>query len=773
MNRTSTAVGKKLIGTLIKSDKNNFIDKCYELLELFYDDLIVDKKSYIILQQDNQSFNLFYCLVTDSNKFEEDDFNLAFTHINRIFQNFKDINHLTILYHKNLINENIREANRKFILNIHSKYGVISLEAFTPNALVENIFAKARDVLYKSIDETNQKLKEEFQQRLSQEKIYIEDVQFQCENKIYSNPKNYIYQNFISEQNSSSKSWTFVISEFGFGKTSLLVNLPILENYYKYIYIPIAQFHRDAFSNETELAKNILEIIFNREMDTDKKIIDKIFATEFRQLLRVHKDIILLYDGLDEYHISYTETGLKQIFTCSTSFVCNSIFSVRKEFADERSGNFKTALEIRPKPEYNSINLIEWSNKEILTYIDKRKILIDNDNNALKYLADFENLIKINKYNEVYGDIPKRPLFLKMLCDDIISGNTQIKNIAQLYESYLTKKFVLDREGSAFPSPSSRPLSISGDMYSVTDYIFELLAKIAWKMISINDYQAIYGESIDEKSIMSLINQEDKKIDDIIELLINSVLIPFDKRARRKFKAKFAHKSFQEYFVSYYLIFLLLKETSVDISALLLNYSKGTMDFCKYIIKDSDGLQEKIDKLYFTINFEINSDALLYKLATIDAHTRKSERKDIYTICENKHCKEYDFFMSHSSHDKISFVEELVEKLKDLGLIIFYDKQQIHNSDNIVLKINQGFIKLKYGVIAVISPNYIKSNWCNEELAIAFSLKVEENKILMPLILNISHQDTVARYPILRATKYIVVTNEYIGNIALEISRLR
>jgi len=198
--------------------------------------------------------------------------------------------------------------------NIYQKYGLESVSAYTPTAFVEYIFEQAREVLYTKIDKANNHFKIVHQNRLSQEKIYIESVPFKTEHQYKINPKEYISTQFIDEQNSSSKSWTFVISEFGFGKTSLLVNLPS-KSFYKYIYIPISQFNSDSFGNETELAKSILEIIFGKKLDTKNQIIDTILVTEFRQLLRFQKDIILLYDGLDEYRLSYTEHGLKQIFS--------------------------------------------------------------------------------------------------------------------------------------------------------------------------------------------------------------------------------------------------------------------------------------------------------------------------------------------------------------------------------------------------------------------------------------------------------------------------
>ncbi|HHH54050.1 MAG TPA: toll/interleukin-1 receptor domain-containing protein, partial [Bacteroidetes bacterium] len=530
----------------------------------------------------------------------------------------------------------------------------------------------------------------------------------------------------------------------------------------------------------TELAKSILEIIFGKKLDTKNIIIDAILVTEFRQLLRFQKDIILLYDGLDEYRLSYSEQGLKQIFSCTTSFVCNSIFTLRKEFYDERNTTFNIALEVNQRPTYSYIELREWNDKEILEYISELKSKVKNEKNSYGYLVDFEKLIKQKKYNDVYGDIPKRPLFLKMLCDDIMSGETKIKNISQLYESYLTKKFILDREGSSLPKkinyPSSkklnRPLSKEGDICSITDYIFELLAKISWEMITIDGIHVLYNESVDEKIVTKLMKLEYDELNSIIELLLNSVLIPFDKRKRREFKAKFAHKSFQEYFLAYYLIFVLFEEEEINITALMLKYSQGTTKFCRYMVEEIDGLQDKIDQIFINLNIEIDNDALLYKLVTLDGHLQKDEqiKQDVKV---RKESKEYDFFISHSSRDKIPFVEDLVAELQILGLRIFYDKNSINSSENIVWKINKGFISLKYGTIIIISPNFIRSNWCNEELAISFSLKIDKSKKLIPILLNISDSEMKDRYAILRSIKAIDSTSTHIKSIAQEIFSIR
>lgn len=741
MNSTSTKTGKALIGQILKTKKSDFIPLIIELLELFNGEIFIDDELSVIISDTN---SIFYCLATDHKEFKTTDMNI--NHIEKIINKYPNTSHITIVYNRNLIDKEIQEKTKEFTKGIVTQFS-ITLEAFTPNAFVEYIFSKSRDILYKMIDETNESFKKEYQQRMSQENIYLENIPYSQNSFSKINPKKNIHTNFID--NNSSKAWVIVKSEFGFGKTSLLLNLANDTSDYKYIYIPISQFLEESFKNETELALNILSIISQREFNTKDILLDKILVTEFRQLLRHQKDIVLLYDGLDEHHLSYKEKGLKQIFTCTTSFVCNAIFTVRKEFLDERSGNFEDALEVSFKPKNFEIELLSWQNKNILEYIEEMKLRTSVNKEEQKRLEYFKELVSKNRYEEIYGDIPKRPLFLKMLVDDIIHGETSIKNISELYENYLIKKFRIDREGSVLVSNSSRPLALNGDRNSVIDYIFEILSLIAWHMVEVDGLNVIYSEYVEEKKIKEIL-KDNNQFDELIELLINSVLIPFEKRQRRSFKAKFAHKSFHEYFLAYYLVYFRLANLD-DISAFNLIYTNGTINFCKYMIESED-LQEKIDQLYINSQIESNPHSFLYRLSSIEAHQLRY-KKPIEETTEDK--KVYDLFISHASEDKLPFVESLVDELNSLGLNLFYDKRSIGISENIVWGVNKGFRDLKYGTVVVISPRFLDKSWCNEELSISYSLKIEDSKKLIPIFLNMSVEDIKKHYPILRATKMI------------------
>ncbi|BAF73051.1 toll/interleukin-1 receptor domain-containing protein [Sulfurovum sp. NBC37-1] len=763
-NGSSTGTGGKLVRKLITCNKNDFYEQCYQFLIKFNPNTTKDKKLTSLFTKSDKGYCIYYCLGTDEKVLKIKDLEID-NDIKIILSEYGVIDKIIIIHQKELANKLLRKQLTRLIDHFQKN---IKIKALSPRSFIDYMFQKMNQSLIEKISNIHNKYKQNHQMRLSEKNIYIEEVPYYLEKKDKgTNPKKYIENSFIKKMNSTAKTWTFIISEFGFGKTSLLLNLSSINNDNIYIYIPLIQLSNKAFDNEQTLAKEILEILLEEELRKEDDY-DNIAITEFKRMLRTEKKIILLYDGLDEYHLAYQEYGLKQIFNCASSFGCNSVFTLRKEFRDERYGSFQDSLFVQNRPTYTELILEEWNDKIILEYILSLKNTLSRESQDTKNLEKFEQLVRDKKYHQEYGDIPKRPLFLKMLTDDIISGDIKIKNISELYESYLTRKFTLDREGSYISKRAARPLSKQGDVYEVTDYIFDLLAKISWEMTNVDGFNIVYGEYITEEEIKNLMHTDYGEINHIIELLLNSVLIPYDKRKRRNFKAKFAHKSFQEYFLAYYLIFVILKEKTININALTLKYSKGTMDFCKYMIIN-ENIQDVIDDLYINLNFDINKDALLYRHASINAHQRVSEKDKLNIKTDNS---EFDFFISHSSVDKFPFVDEFVSELKDLGFNVFYDRMNIKEAENIVQEINEGFIRLKYGVIAIISPNFIEGSWCNEELAIGYSLKIEKEKILIPILLNISLKEVKDTYPILRNIKMF---DNYVSSksIAIEITRYK
>lgn len=102
--------------------------------------------------------------------------------------------------------------------------------------------------------------------------------------------------------------------------------------------------------------------------------------------------------------------------------------------------------------------------------------------------------------------------------------------------------------------------------------------------------------------------------------------------------------------------------------------------------------------------------------------------------------EQYDVFISHASEDKETFVNELVDELKSLGVKVWYDALIIKWGDSLRTKIDDGLRKSKYGIV-VISKDYIKKFWTNVELDGLFQIESTNGKTILPIWHNISKKE--------------------------------
>jgi tetratricopeptide (TPR) repeat protein len=101
---------------------------------------------------------------------------------------------------------------------------------------------------------------------------------------------------------------------------------------------------------------------------------------------------------------------------------------------------------------------------------------------------------------------------------------------------------------------------------------------------------------------------------------------------------------------------------------------------------------------------------------------------------------EFDVFVSHASEDKARFVEPLVAALKERGLRVWYDFEQIRLGDDFRLRIDQGLVRSRFGVV-VLTPRFFKE-WPQAELSALFDR-------VLPIRCDLSHDELKQRSPLL------------------------
>lgn len=111
--------------------------------------------------------------------------------------------------------------------------------------------------------------------------------------------------------------------------------------------------------------------------------------------------------------------------------------------------------------------------------------------------------------------------------------------------------------------------------------------------------------------------------------------------------------------------------------------------------------------------------------------------------------KKYDFFISHASEDKKSFVRPLAKELMKLGFKVWYDEFTLKMGDSLFEEISNGIKNSKYGIV-VISKKFFEKEWTKKELQGLFSKEIFTNSnLILPIWLEIDAKEVYTFSPIL------------------------
>lgn len=133
-----------------------------------------------------------------------------------------------------------------------------------------------------------------------------------------------------------------------------------------------------------------------------------------------------------------------------------------------------------------------------------------------------------------------------------------------------------------------------------------------------------------------------------------------------------------------------------------------------------------------------------------------------------EHSENYDFFISHASEDKDSFVRALAEALRAKGARVWYDEFTLKVGDSLRQRIDQGLLRSRYGIV-IISRNFIAKEWPTRELDGLVSLEVGGQRRILPIWHEIS-KDEVMQYSPTLADK--VALNTSIHSLEEIVSKL-
>ena len=125
-----------------------------------------------------------------------------------------------------------------------------------------------------------------------------------------------------------------------------------------------------------------------------------------------------------------------------------------------------------------------------------------------------------------------------------------------------------------------------------------------------------------------------------------------------------------------------------------------------------------------------------------------SSQNGQYNLYDQIEDVEYDVFISHATEDKKTFVEDLVNALREKAVKVWYDSLNIKWGDSLRTQIDNGLKKSAFGIV-VLSENYIRKGWTRYELEGLFNIEMTQGKTILPIWHNITKQQVMEFSPVL------------------------
>lgn len=129
--------------------------------------------------------------------------------------------------------------------------------------------------------------------------------------------------------------------------------------------------------------------------------------------------------------------------------------------------------------------------------------------------------------------------------------------------------------------------------------------------------------------------------------------------------------------------------------------------------------------------------------------------------------KEFDAFISYANEDKETFVLQLAQKLRSIGLKIWFDEFCLKVGDNLREKIDFGLSNSKYGIV-ILSHNFFAKQWPQKELNALYSLEVDGQSVILPVWKDIGRNE-IRKYSPLLADKFAAQAYEGIDKVTSQL----
>jgi len=296
-------------------------------------------------------------------------------------------------------------------------------------------------------------------------------------------------------------------------------------------------------------------------LEEDIPVLERLSAPAIDYILKDEDTpVILILDALDESIYFSRPGGLQQLFNHVRDIRIPVILLARSEFWEGKQDDFANSYGMRSPTKDRSFNrkvkvirLRDWKHDQIKALAQRYRDTQTGE--RYSNLDEFIRVIDSGEYEDIYGDIPKRPLFLRFILDSVAEQGVRRKGKAQLFYDWIELKIRRDLLNPKMFCGAGRMAILTGSEDSGTTIrlAFNAMKLAAFKM-------TVRSDLTDTLELLPSCNIEDvllsderlKGILDPTGLFLHSLLIP-TRTTAEKLEIGFAHRTYQEFFLALYI----------------------------------------------------------------------------------------------------------------------------------------------------------------------------------------------------------------------------
>jgi hypothetical protein len=350
-----------------------------------------------------------------------------------------------------------------------------------------------------------------------------------------------------------------LIGEFGVGKTTVAMRA-LSRKDSKVLYVRGAELKDGIVGTRDLLAATVdFDELLSHVPLEDREVVTRVARGTLDYLFKdAHSPLVLLIDGLDESVFANRAGGLQWLFNCLWEVQVPVIVTTRTEHWYAQQTDLASSVGLRGKQvdakRHQTIKLVElkpWTPAQIVLLARRFRETLQEDTPRGR-IDELVSLVESGTYTEYYGDIPVRPLFLRLILETVAEhGIHRVGRVGLLAEA-INQKVLRDVDRPLRDGGRGRPPLFGEDRGRDAVLQTSWRAMYAAARLMVREVEGSV-ELLPHCSFDDL-RRSDPGLDDIRDataLVLHSLLVPTAARQPgMPVSLRFAHRAFQEFLLA-------------------------------------------------------------------------------------------------------------------------------------------------------------------------------------------------------------------------------